>query len=76
MMETTRHTITRAEMEANEVAQVIASSSGGGMPSKQLLFVYNIGTRRLGYELHYANDVKRVMWFDDLDAAIAEYNEA
>ncbi len=74
-MTSTRHTITRAEMNATQVAQMIASSSGGGMPSKQLLFVYDIGRNRLGYELHYMNDGKRVMWFDDLDVAIAMYND-
>ncbi len=70
-----RHTITRAEMSTIQVAQQIASSSGGGMPSKRLLFVYDIGRMRLGYELHYMNDGKRISWFDDLDEAIEAYND-
>ncbi len=68
----TRHTITRAEMNLLEIAHQIACSSGGGHPAKKVYFVYDIGDQRLGYDLGTSNEVR---WFDDLDEAIAAYNE-
>lgn len=70
-----RHTVTRAEVQAQKIEHKIAFSHIPGQ-TKWLHLMYDIGRARMEYRLRIlsASD-ERTFFFDALDEAIAAYNE-